>query len=351
MEILGQTVHPETVKRVVENLFLPEPQKRPLVTSYYSTYLCNADCDWCSQKEEVTEALSTKAKQELPKQKRILDVIRGGCPNIYFLGGEPTADPNIVQLLQYAEELEFDSISLNTNGIIFVPELLDHVDNLVISLHGATAARNAQILRIQPKKGEAIDRNIRRYVQERNPQKTKIIINKVITATDIEDAQKIAEFCKEQGIQFNPAPMIQPDNKPDAGLVGNPKYLALIDWLLAQDQSFLAVPKSYLVKIREFEPFACTPQVMPGVKDTGEVIVPCPNVDSPQLVNIMEVGDLNRAIQLGRERFGTFDPAKECPDDCHKTCYVNGTAFASFTNIASTIRDEIRARTHLKLLK
>jgi MoaA/NifB/PqqE/SkfB family radical SAM enzyme len=87
---------------------------------------------------------------------RILRVVRDEVPNIYFLGGEPTTYPHLREVLQESKRLKFENIAVNTNGIVFRPEILEYADTLVVSLHCDDSEKTSRIYHISRERAEGI---------------------------------------------------------------------------------------------------------------------------------------------------------------------------------------------------
>lgn len=73
------------------------------------------------------------------------------------------------------------------------------------------------------------------------------------------------------------------------------------------------------------------------VYPNGDVLVPCENVAVPERVNILRAGGLKSAISLGRKRYGSFDTAKKCPDQCHRSCFIETSSASSITGLTKMI--------------
>jgi MoaA/NifB/PqqE/SkfB family radical SAM enzyme len=71
------------------------------------------------------------------------------CTNLIFLGGEPTLHKDLSLAVKYARHLNFNSITIDTNGFLFhgILEKItpEEVDVISFSLDGATAATNDAI--------------------------------------------------------------------------------------------------------------------------------------------------------------------------------------------------------------
>jgi MoaA/NifB/PqqE/SkfB family radical SAM enzyme len=69
--------------------------------------------------------------------------------NLIFLGGEPTLHPDLADAVRFARNLDFGSITVDTNGYLFnnILEKVtpDEVDTFSFSLDGATPATNDRI--------------------------------------------------------------------------------------------------------------------------------------------------------------------------------------------------------------
>lgn len=328
----------ETVFRAFENLLLPEDQKKPLVAAFYLTFACNARCSFCSQLDFVGGNKEV-SKPDLETQLKTLELVRREVPSIYLLGGEPTVHPHFEELLAACRDLDFDVVGVNTNAVRYVPEILDDVNMLVVSLYSTDPERVGASLGLNELAGQRVISNVARYAHERDPKRTQMVVNKVVTGGDgdIDDAYRVANFCTDLGVSFNIAPAIMPDGRPDPRLIDNPAYQQLIDDLM-MDSRLMACTPAYLQRIRNFEEFACVPNVVPGIHPNGDLVVPCPNVHAPRMVNILETGGVLEALRLGRESFGPFDPATECADKCHKLCYIESANLSSKKGIIDYLR-------------
>ncbi len=348
MEVLGKRLpSPETVGRFLSNLARPEKEKRPLVAAFYLTFNCNAKCDFCSQGENVYGDSKGKYNGDVGLERRlaVLRELRKDVPNVYFLGGEPAVYPDFERMLEESVDLGFDTIGVNTNGLLFKPEILRNANLLVVSLHSVDPAKIASVYGVTPKWGVQALENIKRYASERDDLTVQMTINCVITGDNIEDVYGIAEFCSELGIQLNVTPAILEGGKPDDRLIGNPEYQALINWLLSQN-GLIASSRVYLEIIRDFEPFSCTPHVVPGVYPNGDVVIPCPALSNGyEPVNLFKVGGLNKALEFGRAKFevehGILDTRTRCVEMCHKTCYVEGSTISTIGGLARLVRGQI----------
>lgn len=335
----------ETVFRAFENLLLPEEQKKPLVMAFYLTFACNARCSFCSQFDFVG-GNKEAPRPDLETQLRTLELVRREVPSIYLLGGEPTVHPHFKELLAACRDLDFDVVGVNTNAVRYVPEILDDANMLVASLYSTNPERVGASLGLNELAGQRVISNVARYAHERDPKRTQMVVNKVITGEDgdIDNAYKVANLCVDLGVNFNIAPAIMSNGRPDPRLIDNPLYQQLIDDLM-MDGRLMACTRAYLRQIRNFEEFACVPNVVSGIHPNGDMVVPCPNVHAPEMVNILGAGGVIEALRIGRERFGPFDPATKCADKCHKLCYVESANLSSKKGVIDYLRQVFQRRT------
>jgi Fe-coproporphyrin III synthase len=128
--------------------------KRTVAFSKHSTNLffhlltaCNLTCRHCY----INPEQHGKDKLPLPAIRAWLTAFarHSRATNLIFLGGEPTLHPDLDRAVKFARELEFRSITIDTNGYLFndiLSTLSPHeVDYFSFSLDGATALTNDTI--------------------------------------------------------------------------------------------------------------------------------------------------------------------------------------------------------------
>ena len=100
---------------------------------------CNCNCIFCSLGHKLKEDKRVKSWSEIKKD--IEYAKKSGAKHVSFSGGEPTIRPSIFKSIEYAKELGFDTIEVQTNGRLlyykeFVQKLLDSgVTRFLISIH------------------------------------------------------------------------------------------------------------------------------------------------------------------------------------------------------------------------
>jgi MoaA/NifB/PqqE/SkfB family radical SAM enzyme len=108
----------------------------------YVGYHCNNNCIFCSEADEYLEHLKEKSIKDIKKE--ILNV-RTKYDFITFMGREPTLRKDILDILCFANNLNFNRVGLTSNGRMFsYPRFTKKILNtgvgqIGISLSGATA--------------------------------------------------------------------------------------------------------------------------------------------------------------------------------------------------------------------
>lgn len=82
---------------------------------YYITYQCNSHCHYCNVWQEK-HFKNVKELEQGEAKKLISQCYQAGVRYIDFTGGEPTLNPNLVELVRYAKNLGIKT-EVTTNGI------------------------------------------------------------------------------------------------------------------------------------------------------------------------------------------------------------------------------------------
>lgn len=105
-------------------------------------FSCNEKCRFCYYLKSV-EARDRDRDLTTKEAKDLIDYIYGrGIRVLDFTGGEPTIRKDLTELISYAKEVGYESISLITNGIVmarpdYTRRLVNSgVDDFLFSLHG-----------------------------------------------------------------------------------------------------------------------------------------------------------------------------------------------------------------------
>lgn len=184
----------------------PEPPPRPSRVALISlTTFCNAHCLFCCVLDVLNRPELNPSDDEVRARMREARE-RDGCTVLGFTGGEPTVHPRFAELCRYGRELGYESITVNTNGIVFkrrawVEEAfeagLSHVD---FSIHGDTAELHDAMM---DRRGafEAFVKGME-HVRALAPKYgVELGSTTVVTARNARRLPEIAEFLLGQGLR------------------------------------------------------------------------------------------------------------------------------------------------------
>src|SRR3989338_2326912 len=141
-------------------------------TVIFAGYRCNNRCTFCINYD--------KRKIHYPSyldvKKEILSAKKRGRTYLEIIGGEPTVRPDIISLIKYAKELNFDTIMIATNGRMLSYEdfartiLKAGLNSIIFSIHGHTAKLH-DLLTQAPGSFEQLNKgvkNVQRIIKELN---------------------------------------------------------------------------------------------------------------------------------------------------------------------------------------
>ena len=162
---------------------------------------CNFNCFFCSQ--NCSQNLNDKVQLSFSQVKNILDKAKNlGFINIYYTGGEPLLNKEIIDMVKYGHELGFNQCVI-TNGFLIqrYPQLVDYINKVGISLHGDKTIHEEIV-------GEKdsfakISENIDYLI------KNKINVEVNYTAcdqnTNYNQMKYVAEYCKNRNLEMSVA--------------------------------------------------------------------------------------------------------------------------------------------------
>lgn len=292
----------------------------PYAAILYVTHRCNLDCSYCTQKEP--EVFS----EELPTDQTIelLRIIRRETDSILFTGGEPTLRHDIEELVRAARrDLRFRSVLLVTNGTLLHrrPQLFDHLTELIVSLDALTPdpARPLSKPAALPKVLENL-----MLAKSRFPRPTDITISTVIEEWNIEEVERILEFCGEHSFVFSTQTAL--NNKfPNLRLRENPRYRQFVEKIIERRrrraQPMNGTPQ-LLRTLLEFGDFQCFPTMFPRVYPNGDVFYPCEPLKKIG-GNLLREGSFAQVFARGKKLYGDI-PA------CRAICHLFGTVVSHY---------------------
>ena len=312
----------KNLRAYFSNLYIRHVKKstvvRPYSAVFYATHKCNLDCGYCTQKnpEVFSEELDTATTI------RVLHAIRRGVDTILFTGGEPLIRPDIVELVRAARrEARFLDVILVTNGVLLEAQkgILDHLTGLIVSLDALTHDPTRYLSKsgAVPKVLANLD-----MVRSKLPPRA-VTISCVLEEWNIGEAERILEFCIEQGFVFS-VQSAQNGLHPNFALLHNPRYRAFVDKLVrlrTEGAPINGTPK-LLRTLLEFQEFHCYPTMFPRVYPNGDVFYPCEPLRKIA-GNLLEDGSFAKIFERGRRLYGEI-PA------CRSICYLFGNVVSSF---------------------
>ncbi|MEM4662731.1 MAG: radical SAM protein [Candidatus Diapherotrites archaeon] len=161
-------------------------------------YKCNNNCRFCyaANKRDLPPMSTIEAKKQLKA------AIERGSKFVDFLGGEPTIRKDLVELISYAKDLGFKTISITTNGRMlsnaeYAKKLYDAgLNSAVFSVHGHNAALHDYLVNVKGAFDQLIKgmKNFRALSED-----VYICTNTVIVKPNVSFLPEIAEMNAKLG--------------------------------------------------------------------------------------------------------------------------------------------------------
>lgn len=304
---------------------------RPLVAVYHLTPLCNLNCRYCEDygRDRNTALSKHLSPLNLTEAQRLLGIIRQGCDQIMFTGGEPLLYPHVDQLVQHARRvLGFRGITLLTNGLLLDkhPSLLNDLNRLVISLDSVQVDVWEQTLRVEPGSAARIIQTIKSLAARQRELGLRLVINCVITPETLDQVEGVLQFCQRHDLTLSLSPQAR-NNWPRYELLTSDDYQALMQRLagLKRGGSSLLISHNSLRRLSTFEPFKCYPTLFPQIWPDGSLVYPCRPIQKSTMpqgglaCNLLEVASWRAALRQATSTFG--EPPLVCTS-CFQQCYI-----------------------------
>lgn len=162
------------------------------------TNACNLRCRHCRCPERVSETMSTEEWRDLIRRLASLGTLR-----IKFQGGEPTVRADFRELCAAAQEAGLVA-AVTTNGQLIAerPALLDHLDELVVSVDGATPAAHDRV------RGAGTHERALRAVELGVRQGIPTYVNMVVNRENLGEVEPLLALCERVGASFNAQPVM-----------------------------------------------------------------------------------------------------------------------------------------------
>ena len=306
------------------NLYRRNIRKTTVVTPYsaifYATHKCNLDCSYCNQKnpEVFSEEVDTETTI------RIFRAIRKDVDTMLITGGECLMRPDIDELVRAARrDVGFRSVLMVTNGVLLDrhPSLPEHLNGLIVSLDAITpdptepTSKPANV-------GKVIENLM--AVKEKMPPEA-VTISCVLERRNIDEAERILDFCHRHGFVFSVQSAQTNGKYPDYTLLEEDRYRGFVEKLIEMRKRkavrINGTPK-LLRTLLLFEEFKCYPTMFPRVYPNGDVFYPC-EVLRKIAGNVIEEGSIKAAFERGRRLYG------EVPE-CKASCFLFGNVLSSY---------------------
>jgi len=310
------------LKNSARALFTGSSWFDPLLPTLYVTPMCNLRCSYCEDFGAHRNAEYRGQTLAGEQMKRLIDVIAAACDLLYVTGGEPTMRQDLPELLRHARSRGIRYLAMNTNAVRLQEhaEVLDLVDNLVISLDDLEAGRWDSDLAAEPARVSRLIENVRWAAQRRRARGATLTITCVVMPGRVASARRVRGFADEVGAEFSPQ-HLSVGRIPSPALSADPDYVAFMRELLADKRAGRPVSGSelYLARPGASATCGCTPTAAPHVDWLGRLAFPCRELPDHVLVDLLAAGSLNAALREGARRWGA--PPADCRR-CGERCYV-----------------------------
>jgi MoaA/NifB/PqqE/SkfB family radical SAM enzyme len=165
------------------------------------TYTCNNHCTFCAVGTRTQVHGNPERQREWLAHYR-----RRGVALVDFDGGEPTLDPNLLPLIQYARSLGYERIHVTTNGRLCYYEeygrrlVRSGITSLLFSVHGADARTHAQQVGV----AEAFEQTTGgiRHCVKHAPCGVELGMNVTLTKSNFESLPDLAELALSLGLPW-----------------------------------------------------------------------------------------------------------------------------------------------------
>ena len=160
-------------------------------------YACNANCQFCSI-DPAKRKINSPTKELL---KSIYQAKRDGFKYLGIGGGEPTIRKDLLTLINFARQLKFEVIRIETNGIALAyPDYCRRLveaglDFIKISIHGHKAKIHDSLTKVP-----GSFNNILKAIENFQQLRIRIEINTVINRINYKFYPQFVNFFAKKGI-------------------------------------------------------------------------------------------------------------------------------------------------------
>jgi len=159
---------------------------------------CNLKCVYCACPRRMTPEMDTG---------QWVNIIRGlaalGTIRIKFQGGEPTLRPDFRTLCRAAQQAGLiTAVITNGQGIPGQPELLDHLDEIVVSLDSATPAIHDRLRGSGTHTKAVAGLDLARF------RGVRAYVVMVASRANVAEVEPMLGFCEGRGVRLHVQPAI-----------------------------------------------------------------------------------------------------------------------------------------------
>lgn len=172
-------------------------------------YTCNNNCVFCvySEKDRKNDRPLAEIKESIMEAKV------AGTTYLEFIGGETTIRPDFLEILKFAKQFEFETISITTNGRAlyyaeYAKEILDAgLTSIVFSIHGHNAKLHDSLTQVPGSFEQLLNaiENIKKLGFK------NIGSNTTVVKKNYKDLEKIGKFIYALGIRNSEFIFVDPN--------------------------------------------------------------------------------------------------------------------------------------------
>lgn len=173
-------------------------------TVIFVSYDCNNNCRFCMEQDVRNDP--SKSTQEV--KKKIIGAKKRGSTYIEMIGGEITIREDFLELIEFARNLDFETVMIATNGRMFAyPEYAEKaikagLNSIVFSIHGHTPELHDSLTRAEGSFDQLHKgfKNIKKAVKKLGKE-VHLGSNTTIVKQNVKDLPKIGSHIKSLGIR------------------------------------------------------------------------------------------------------------------------------------------------------
>ncbi len=158
---------------------------------------CDLHCPYCHYPDRLKPQLDTRQWKEIIRGFASLGTLR-----FKFHGGEPTLRPDFRELSAEAKAAGL-IVAATTNGLNISsrPELLDYLDEVIISLDSPHPEANDRI------RGKGSHQKALKAIDLARERGVRTYVNMVLTRASLNDLEDMLTFCEARGVRMNAQPL------------------------------------------------------------------------------------------------------------------------------------------------